>query len=175
MIPVVSLETEHLILRPVGPEDYDYLLDLHGQHGYRSAQYKVNLSEMLRSNNICWIVLDKKSREKLGTIYFTEIIENVMANIHPILDVKAVKRAQPMNGDGKQLRVMEDASKKAVVFMVERFDLQRVGGVFRAHNIPAIKLCNRIGFVKEGLIRHGFRDNGKPRDMVIMSILAQEV
>jgi UDP-4-amino-4,6-dideoxy-N-acetyl-beta-L-altrosamine N-acetyltransferase len=68
-----------------------------------------------------------------------------------------------------------EASRLILEYAFGELNLHRVFLQVFADNVPAIKLYERLGFLREGLLRdHATRD-GVPYDVVVMGLLASEL
>lgn len=59
-------------------------------------------------------------------------------------------------------------------FGFKDLDLNRIQGLVADYNIPSIKLLLKNGFVKEGILREDYFDNGRFEDSVCYSLLKSE-
>lgn len=59
-------------------------------------------------------------------------------------------------------------------FAFSKLGLHRVWLKVRSDNTPALRLYDRIGFVKEGVLREAVYKNGKYFDVAILSLLERE-
>lgn len=185
MIPVLSLDTEHLRLDPFCTADYEYIVYVHEQsprttmddvdHFRNDAEFLAYIENVLAGNATGWVLSHRQTGIRLGVVYFVDVLSSVTANFHPVLDLRSLKELVPTDGNGHRLRVMDEASREAIRYAVKVFSLQRVGAAFGAHNVQAIKLCERLGFQREGKICHGLRIDQQPVDLVLLGILSKEV
>ena len=185
MISVSELQTEHLELRPFGPEDLDYIIGVHEQSAatvfddvdsFASTEdFRGYINALMAHNATGWTVRHAPTESAVGVLYFVDILQGVTANFHPVIDRTALKDIEPKDALGQRVRIMDEALRVAAPYMVERFQLQRLGGAFGAHNVPALRLCDRLGFRREGVIRNGLRIQSAPVDLIIYGLTAQEV
>lgn len=185
MITVTELDTEFLQLRPFGPEDIDYIIGVHEASAetvfddvdqFKTTEdFRAYILSLMTNNATGWVVRHDATETPLGVLYFVDILPGVTANFHPVIDRQALKDIEPKDALGQRLRVMDQAMRVAVPYMVERFSLQRVGGAFGAYNVPALRLCDRLGFRREGVIRHGVRIKDTPADLIVYGLIAQEI
>jgi UDP-4-amino-4,6-dideoxy-N-acetyl-beta-L-altrosamine N-acetyltransferase len=68
-----------------------------------------------------------------------------------------------------------DASRLLLRYAFEDLRLQRVFLHVFADNAPALRLYERLGFKTEGCLRQHLVKDGRPRDVLIMGLLATEV
>ncbi|CAN6439722.1 unnamed protein product [Victoria cruziana] len=67
------------------------------------------------------------------------------------------------------------AVKMAVALILQEFpDRERIDALVPTDNIGSLKVLEKVGFVKEGLLRKYVCHKGKMTDMFIFSILASE-
>jgi RimJ/RimL family protein N-acetyltransferase len=75
---------------------------------------------------------------------------------------------------GKGLGFGQDATRLLLRFAFDDLNLERVSLHVFSNNEHAIKMYERVGFVREGLLRRGAHVNGAYVDVIIMGILKQE-
>ncbi|MCI8348928.1 MAG: GNAT family N-acetyltransferase [Firmicutes bacterium] len=104
--------------------------------------------------------------EPIGRVYISNINSN-----YDSLDITRIYIADPsVRGKGYGEEMLRLLLKWAFVDMgCERVTLDHFTG-----NIIARKLYEKIGFVREGVMRHSGKKNGKYVDLCLMSILRDE-
>ena len=68
----------------------------------------------------------------------------------------------------------EQATRMAVAHAFDDLNLERVHLEVLSHNEPAIRLYERIGFRREGLLRAAAFKGGRRHDLVLMALLRDE-
>ena len=185
MITVPELKTDHLTLQPIGPDHVDYLIQVHQasrrttfddvDNWQEDSEFAKYILDSLAHNATGWILSHTETTIPLGTLYMVDILFGVTCNFHPVSDVGALKDLSPVDDRGRKIRTMDEAIAEVFPWCAENWKVQRIGGAFGAHNVPALKLCERVGMRKEGVIRHGLKVRGEPVDLVIYGLLQKEV
>ncbi|MBD8081938.1 GNAT family N-acetyltransferase [Chryseobacterium caseinilyticum] len=78
------------------------------------------------------------------------------------------------NDEDKGKGSMSEILPLVLDFGFKNLDLNRIQGLVADYNIPSIKLLFKNGFVKEGILREDYFDNGKFEDSVCYSLLKSE-
>lgn len=186
MYKIDILESENLKLMPYTTTLADYSFMLHKKSSYSimddydSASdelFKEKINRYLNTDTFGWVVWLKKYAVKVGLVYYTHVIPNFSAIIHPILDREGYKKyLQMRNGDtGITIKVMEESSKLSIAYVMSKFNLIKITGGFFEHNLPAISLCKRLGFKEEGVLRNDALKNNKLINVRMFSLLREEV
>jgi RimJ/RimL family protein N-acetyltransferase len=185
MIPVIELRTPHLTLKPLGASDVEYLIGVHRASPRTTfddvdrfdndADFSTYILSALAGNATGWTIEHTETTVKLGTLYLVDILMGITANFHPVSDVMALKDLNPVDAQGRRLRSMDEAIQTAFPWCATMWKLQRIGGAFGSHNVPALKLCERLGMRREGVVRQGMKVNEQPIDLIIYGFTAQEL
>ena len=69
---------------------------------------------------------------------------------------------------------MTEALKAVIASGFEKVGLNRIDALVYVENKPSIRLLQRLGFTREGLLRDYFYLDGKFYDHIIFSILRRE-
>jgi len=67
-----------------------------------------------------------------------------------------------------------DASRLMLQYIFNELGLNRFSGYWLTSNIPSIKVAEKLGFKKEGLLKESVYKNGKYHDLYLMTILQEE-
>lgn len=108
----------------------------------------------------------KDTGEAIGRIYISNIDSH-----YDSLDITRIyiaKREYRGKGYG------EEALRKIVKWAFEEMNAERVTLDHFTDNIKASSLYDKVGFVREGIMRHGGKKNGEYIDMCLRSMLRQE-
>ena len=68
----------------------------------------------------------------------------------------------------------EDAYITMIDACFKDFNFRRIECDLASHNKLAVALCQKVGFVKEGLRRQSYKVDEKYYDIIMMSILKEE-
>lgn len=74
----------------------------------------------------------------------------------------------------KRKGFMTEAIPVILRYGFEQMDLHRVEALIAAWNEPSLKLVNKFNFVKEGVMREDYFDNGRHEDSTCYSLLVSE-
>ncbi len=108
----------------------------------------------------------KDTGEAIGRIYISNIDHH-----YDSLDITRIYIAERENrGKGYG----EEALRKTVKWAFEEMNVERVTLDHFTDNIKASSLYDKVGFVREGIMRHGGKKNGIYIDMCLRSMLREE-
>jgi len=186
MIKIIPLEAGSFKLMPYRILDNGYVMSLHNRaksfiyddDSYNLRDDKVHLARIktaIETNTVCWVCWQRELVIRFGMLYFTDIVKNVNAVFHPVIDKEGYKSYISQNNHINKESPMFEVSKVAIKYIFKMLDLQRVSGSFFVNNLPAISLCKRLGFKEEGVVRKGARVEGKAVDVAILGLLREEV
>lgn len=120
------------------------------------------ISLMTRPDAVWFEVCANASPEAKGVIFFTNVVPRLNANITVCFWDKALK--------GREALTLE-----AVRAVISSFDLARVTATIPAYNKAALKFAERLGATLEGRIRNSRLSRGEYHDVLIYSILKEEL
>lgn len=184
MIIVPELETRNLRLVPFGPDDEGYLFLLYDRAARsRFAEFPVlepeafqaYMVEHMSGPTAGWVIRHRETDVELGTVYLEQVTFGVTGTLHVNLDVDAVKDVRPTNPDGSLVRVVDEAARAVIRHAFEVLGVERVTSAATPQNVYAIKLAERMGFRKEGVLRRGAKVKGEARDVVLYGLLKEEM
>jgi len=66
---------------------------------------------------------------------------------------------------------MQEALQKLIQYGFEQLGLHRLQALIEPPNTPSLRLFERLGFEREGVLRDYYRQSGSYTDMVMMSLL----
>jgi len=178
MPTVTILETERLLLKEVTPEFHDFIFQNWNDEEimkymgfFEMANYLVEREknkQRLVNYNISFrnfIMEAKATHEVLGRIGFhTWYVHHNRAEIgYGMLQ-------EEYKGKG----YMTEALKPVLEYGFDVLHLNRVEAFIGSQNTPSIKLVERFGFVKEGLLREHYCKNNVYEDSACYSLLKSE-
>ncbi len=70
--------------------------------------------------------------------------------------------------------LMAEALRATLKYGFEEMELNRIQAIIDSKNIRSITLVQRLGFIKEGILRQNSHFNGQFRDDVVFSLLKKE-
>jgi ribosomal-protein-alanine N-acetyltransferase len=177
-IPQVLVETDRMLLKGITPEimnllftsysDADIISFLciadNAELEWERDRYNKGLS-WYRATSIFFIMTDKQTSRRLGRIgYHTWAVEHSRAEIGYHI----------YNDEDKNKGYMSEAMQATLAYGFNEMALNRVEALISLHNTPSLKLVNRFGFTKEGVLRSHYCKNGILEDSACFSLLKQE-
>lgn len=168
---------EKIILRAIEQEDNSMLLELindpdtekmiGGKSWPVSFDSQMNWYNKLENNSTVMrcIIADKKDNSPLGTIIISDIdYPNGNGHIH----IKMAKNNVRGKGYGT------DAINTIVKYAFSELRLHCIFANIISYNIASIKLFEKCGFQKEGILRDRIYKNGQYNDVFVYSKLSGE-
>lgn len=173
-----SLETDRLRLRPLAPDDTDFMFRLLTDP--RVTQYTMDVPPATREQardlidyylgpqgetENRWGIWHKADSRLIGTCGFHKWNEQ-----H--------KRAEigcDLSPDYWGQGYMAEALQEAIRNGFEQMELNRIEAIVYVKNGPCIRLLERIGFQREGILREYYFLKGGFHDQFLFSLLRNEV
>jgi ribosomal-protein-alanine N-acetyltransferase len=122
--------------------------------------------ERTRSKNSVWLAIKvKDDGQHIGNIDISNIDWVNRSGIYNVLI-----GSDAHHGKGYAF----EASILILRHVFNRLNLNRIQLGVRSDNLAAIKLYEKLGFVKEGLLRKTILDNGQYLDTLVMGLLRDE-
>lgn len=171
------LSTEHLSLRKLTPEVFDYIYAIYSDEALmhflgladekaleiEKEKHQKGLSTFNRSF-LYFHIIHKKTDQIIGWCgYHTWYLDHHRAEIgYGLFD-------DSFKGKG----IMTEAFKPILDYGFHKMNLHRVEAFIAPENVPSIKLVEKFGFQKEGVLKeHYFKDNVM-EDSAVFSLLQQ--
>jgi len=167
---------EKIYLRPVEPEDAKFLSKGENDPIVREALFlalpvsfsteQEKIEQYIKSKEaIVLIIVEKKTTKLVGQTAFFRIdyISRSAIFYLAILDTAFWSK-----GFGSE------ATKLMVDYAFKTLNLNRIQLHVCAENAPAIKIYERVGFIKEGVLRQAMFRNGNYVDFWVMGILKSD-
>lgn len=155
-----TLETERLILRPLTEADVPDLEewmpdpDLYTYYGRGVSKGEQNPALLFHdprphvkrkpSPDFIWGIVSKDSRKVIGQLFLIEIENKRMAKV-------AYRIAKEHWGKG----YTTEALQKAIAFCFDKTELLRLWTDVDVRNAASVRVLEKCGFTREGLIRQG--------------------
>lgn len=148
-------------------EDGEYLrlLDAAPAYPATSAALRELLAAAAAGNAFPFAIRDRIDRRMVGYGVLDGILWN-QGNAWFTLAIGA--KADRGQGYG------QDAAQLLLAFAFDELNLRRVSLTTFAYNLPAIRLYERLGFVREGSFREFLARDGALHDMHLYGLLARE-
>lgn len=173
------LETERLILRKIEKEDaqdiFKYLSDkevmkYYGTEPFQTVDEAVRTISRYESvfkekSGIRWGITLKGANQVIGSCFFYD-----MASEHYRTDLGYV-----LNKDYWGQGIAQEAVKAAIKYGFENLNINRIQSVIEPPNLASQKLAERLGFLREGLLRDYEYFSGKFDDLYMYSFLKSDL
>jgi ribosomal-protein-alanine N-acetyltransferase len=170
------LETERLILRGLTSEDMDFLFRHFSQDEINLYSSSDNLKSMEETKEFyAKYIPPSPTRFRLGIVLkeTNELIGTLGFHRFSKRDSCAEAGADLMRSHwGKGL--MTEALKSLLEFGFNDMNLNRIEATANLKNARSIRLMERIGFQKEGVLRKKYFYKGQYHDDVVYSLLKEE-
>lgn len=173
-----TLVTERLIIRPISVLDADdmyeyakspYVGPNAGWEPHHSIDYTISIiknMQIKKSPNDLgnWAIVFRKTGKMIGTIELYNLIPYFKAELGYCLNPS-------FWGQG----LVPEAALEVITYGFEYLHLKRIEvGVFPS-NAQSIRVCEKLGFIKEGIIRNGYLSyDGKIVDKLQYGMTDQE-
>lgn len=164
----MTLETKHLVLRAVGPDDYPFLFELLttddvAANWRRSggALPPEDLSHDIWAGvHAQQLIVERSSARPIGLI---SALNADLANGHVSISMAVVERF-------RRTGAAVEASEAFIGFLFSRWAFRKIYAWVPEFNMSTISDVERPGFVVEGRLKeHVYRD-GKHWDMLILAL-----
>lgn len=177
-MPFEELKTKRLILRKLTPgvlksiyENYSddeqmrFLgLKLKDELVLEKEKYKKGLTTF-KTSFVNFKLFDKETNVHIGNCGFhTWYVDHLRAEIGYDL----------VDDSFKQNGLMSEALQAIIPYGFNKMNLHRIEAFVGLENIPSLKLMDKFGFTKEGLLRQHYRKNGTIEDSLVFSLLKSD-
>ncbi|MDP4087035.1 MAG: GNAT family N-acetyltransferase [Bacillota bacterium] len=173
MFPV--LETDRLILRQITESDTKDIFSILSQnevtsyYGQESMKNMEQAKEFIRffegkyheNRGIRWGIERKSQKGLIGTIGLDALVPN-----HKRADV-----GYEIHPDHWRKGYASEAVSRVLSYGFHTLGLRRIGAVVFPENIASIKLLEKMGFQKEGLLENYIFQNGVSHDSYVFSVV----
>lgn len=169
------LETSRLLLRKVTPDVYAFI------YANYSDQECINF---LGLNSIEELNIEKEKFQKGLSAYdrtflYFSLIEKETKKVigmcgfvrHYAAHFRAEFGYALFNDSSKNKGFMSEVSQLIINYGLEQMDLHRIEAMVGTENIPSLKIIEKLGFEKEGVMKQHYLRNGIFEDSVIFSII----
>ena len=167
---------EKIYLRPVEAEDAKFLSKGENDPIVREALFlalpvsltneQEKIEQLIKSKDaIILIIVEKETNQSVGQTAFFRIdfISRAAVFYLAILDPACWSK-----------RFGSEATKLMVDYAFKTLNLNRIQLHVCAENTPAIKIYERVGFIKEGVLRQAMFRNGNYVDFWVMGMLRDD-
>jgi RimJ/RimL family protein N-acetyltransferase len=130
---------------------------------------------LLGGQILVFLVMTKEGKvsRKAGYVYFSDMTKNACA-INGIMDREFAKGLSKVLRKDKYTYA-EDSLRTATNWVFSMFDdMERVEINVVEDNHAALRLSEKCGFKKEGILRHYLKNSSKYHDVVVLSMLREE-
>ncbi len=172
-----DLNTERLLLRNITPEDADFFLAvfsnpvvnkyLYDEEPIQSLDEAMKWIDLYNSeipDHNRWVIIDKETSLRLGTCGFHnwDKRNNRIEIGYDLLP--------EYWGKG----YMREALTKAIDLVVNTMNIHRIYALTHTENARSIKILEKLGFKKEGLLKDHYFFRGKYYDHFLYSLIKRE-
>ncbi|SDY18000.1 GNAT family N-acetyltransferase [Thermoactinomyces sp. DSM 45892] len=172
------LETERLVLREVTPADAGdmliYLSDPDVMKYYGLAPFE---SEQDALDEIAWYssIFQKKTGIRWGiTLKGTEQVIGSCGFLNWSSQHYRSEVGAELSKEHWNKGIMTEAFQAILQYGFDHMELVRIQGLMELENIASWKLCEKNGFIREGLLRKYEYTVGKFDDMYMYSLLKED-
>lgn len=172
------IETERLLLRKLTPETYQYIFQHYSDPELQEflgiskpeklEEERVKFTKGIATYNKSMLVfqlLDKNSKKIIGGCSFhTWYLDHARAEIGYALTDDTIKRSG----------LMSEALKPILDYGFEEMKLNRIEAFIGPNNNASIRLVEKFGFTREGVLRQHYYKDGQIEDSVVYSLLQEE-
>lgn len=172
------LTTERLLLRKTTEEVFEFVYDNYSDEELIEFLGVADLNQLeiergkfkngfstFNKTFLYFHILDKTTEKIIGWCgYHTWYLDHNRAEIGYGL----------FSENYKNTGIMTEAMKAVLDYGFDQMHLHRVEAMIATYNVPSLKLVEKFGFTKEGILREHYSVNGKMEDSVVFSLLKQE-
>lgn len=172
-----KIETNRFRLREIGAEDNKEIFDIYSNSETLRYQNMEHMKELHEAEDyvnfisngyqnkvfIRWGITEKRNNQAIGLIALHHIeMENRKVSIGYILNERFWKQG-----------VMTETVASVIDYIFNGFNINRIEAEIHPENIPSIRLCEKLGFKKEGLKEECIFNNSKNKfeDRLIYGII----
>ena len=171
------LETERLLLRKLTPEIYEYVfthftdeeaIEFFGLDEVALQREKMKNEKGLRSHDRTFVIFQlllKESKEVIGATGFVRYYPD---------HFRAELGYAITNEEYKRKGYMFEATLPMIPYGFNKMELNRIEAFSSPQNTASIRIIEKLGFKKEGLMRQHFYRDGIAEDSTIYSILKDD-
>jgi len=172
------IETPHLFLRKISPEVHRYVhtnysdaelrefFAITSDKGYDREMRMFNDGLTTFNKSFLWFhLLDKSDMKHIGWCgYHTWYFEHARAEIGYGF----------YSDDYKEKGLMTEALRALLDYGFDEMKLNRVEALIADYNVPSLKLAEKFGFQKEGVLRGHYFVDGIAEDSIIFGLLKSD-
>lgn len=149
--------SNYKVTRNLGREPFNNIRELY--EIISNLEYNYNYTKGMR-----WGIVHKDSNKLIGTIGYDSLdIKNRRAEI-----------GYDLNPHYWNQGFTTEAISKVIKFGFEKLDINRISAVVLLENEASLKLLEKSGFKKEGILRDYVIQDDYPKDVEVLSLLKRE-
>lgn len=161
--PLENTDLEGAYLRGINNQEFDIFTE-HALFPNNSFSVKKYAESKWESNDIWLGIFIKETQKHIGNIELSKI-----DFVHRKAGFFILIWAEHQKGYGA------DASRLLIDFAFNKLNLNRIDLGVHEHNIAALKLYEKLGFIEEGIEREAFIRGGEKYNIIRMSMLRKDV
>lgn len=171
-----TIRTERLILRRLTPEDFIYIFENHPKEEIKQILGHTSEKEFLKEKNKYekgyttynrsfefFQIIDKASMEIIGGCGFHNWYQD-----HRRAEIGYNLKTDEFKKQG----IMSEALKVIIDYGFKIMKLHRIEALVGSENIPSLKLMNKFGFNREGVLKEHYFIEDKFEDSIIFGKLS---
>ncbi|RDW15512.1 GNAT family N-acetyltransferase [Oceanobacillus chungangensis] len=178
LVPFPIIETNRLVLRKINISDansiFRYLSDKEVMKYYGLAPFET-VDEAL--SEIAWYqsILDNKKGIRWGiTLKEEDVVIGSCGFLNMVPEHHRTEIGYELSSSYWGKGIASEALHAVISYGFECFNLQRIEALIEPPNIPSLKLVEKQGFIREGLLRNYEFTGGKFDDLYMYSLLKQD-
>ena len=170
-----SIETRRLLLRALKMSDTDDIFEYASdpevsKHTFWDTHKSIEdtqrfISQQISSNSACWGIVHKEDKRVIGTCYLHSFDAK-----HGRAEI-AFYLSRKYWGKG----YATEAVRQVILFTFENWELNRIGGTCMSENVASGRVLEKVGMTFEGILRKHSYARDKFHDLVVYSILRDEI
>lgn len=134
---------------------------------YQIEQLKEEIDEIRKQHMLkLWVFLKENPDKIIGVIAFNNIVKGAFMSCH--LGYKLDK-------DYINRGYITEGLRKGIEIIFKEYKLHRIEANVMPKNCPSIRVCEKLGFYREGLAKDYLKINGIWEDHIHMVLLNEEV
>lgn len=172
-----KIETDRFLLREIREHDYEDILEIYSDAEVLAYQNMVAMKSLEEAQNyikcisdgykdrrfVRWCIVRKEDSKLIGLVALHHIEnENFKTSIGYILNKRYWNQ-----------KIMSEVLNAIIDYVFNELKLNRIEADIHPENVASIRLCEKFGFKREGLLEESIfnRDKNKFEDRLIYGII----
>ncbi len=172
-----EIKTERLVLREIKQEDAEWIYKLRSNSQvarYETFKSYTNIKQA--ENTIKWFRDEYKNRKGIVWGICLKDHDEIIGILHCEIEVPKVRAdfGYDLRPEYWNKGIMTETVKALLDFTFNKIDVYRIESAVSTQNYASIRVLEKAGFVKEGILRKRSFLGGSLHDMIFLSILKDE-